>query len=253
MELSQLFMQLLSKGESAVSALEACNKELCKKMNGIYEPEDCIPYFFYTNEKREILRPNEAYDELVEFWQVYREFDADISEDIKKELWILEMLYETDNYRASCENKKRKEKLSKRQRKIIEKLCSVIKEVYGRKYLVLLDTDQDAYRVWEKIRLDRYGQEGNFFEDAHVENELMKLMDKGGLAVLVVGHGGLTPKRLYGVELHGGGFKRLKEAELEKLRSLVTAENKRASLDGNLRGCPEAFVEQSALLKHENK
>lgn len=88
MELSQLFMQLLSKGESAVSALEACNKELCKKMNGIYEPEDCIPYFFYTNEKGEILRPNEAYDELVEFWQVYREFDADISEDIKKELWI---------------------------------------------------------------------------------------------------------------------------------------------------------------------
>lgn len=164
----------------------------------------------------------------------------------------LEMLYETDNYRASCENKKRKEKLSKRQRKIIEKLCSVIKEVYGKKYLVLLDTDQGAYRVWEKIRLDRYGQEGNFFEDAHVENELMKLMDKGGLAVLVVGHGGLTPKRLYGVELHGGGFKRLKEAELEKLRSLVTAENKRASLDGNLRGCPEAFVEQSALLKHEN-
>jgi len=49
MYLSELFLQSLNGSydtNTALIALEICNKELCGRMNGVEEEAECIRYFF---------------------------------------------------------------------------------------------------------------------------------------------------------------------------------------------------------------
>lgn len=78
MYLSELFLQSLNGSydtNTALIALEICNKELCGRMNGVEEEAECIRYFFCTDENGEIIEPNARYQELMDFWDVYRGFD----------------------------------------------------------------------------------------------------------------------------------------------------------------------------------
>lgn len=64
MYLSELFLQVLeekSDANAAQKALEVCNKEFCRQMNGVVDEKDCITYFFYTDENNDIIKPNDRY------------------------------------------------------------------------------------------------------------------------------------------------------------------------------------------------
>lgn len=54
MYLSEIFIREYSKSGSALDALMKCNGELCKRMNAIQEPEDCMKYFFYLITSRNL-------------------------------------------------------------------------------------------------------------------------------------------------------------------------------------------------------
>ena len=51
MYLSELFLQSLDGNydtNTALIALEICNKELCRRMDGVIDEIDCIRYFFLS-------------------------------------------------------------------------------------------------------------------------------------------------------------------------------------------------------------
>lgn len=70
MYLSELFLRTLEREHSSTAvqtALITCNRELCRRMGGIFDEGDCIRYFFYTDQNDEIRKPNENYQELIDF------------------------------------------------------------------------------------------------------------------------------------------------------------------------------------------
>ena len=95
MYLSELFLQSLDGNydtNTALIALEICNKELCRRMDGVIDEIDCIRYFFCTDENGEIIEPNVRYQELMDFWDVSRDFYYEIPYEIKKNMWIIQMI-----------------------------------------------------------------------------------------------------------------------------------------------------------------
>ncbi len=234
MYLSELFLQSLNGSydtNTALMALEICNKELCERMNGVEEETECIRYFFRTDESGEIIEPNAKYQELMDFWDVYRGFDDEIPYEIKKSMWILQMIYEADSQRIYWEKERRKRELSQEQLDGLNLLCGEFEEKIGKKELVILLQEGTRLRVWERMELKGFDGEGPIPERDFAENELMKLFQSGGVAVLIVGRKGLTPQRFYGYSLSSSGCEKLGKKEMDGLQNKVLEEK-----------CPMAVV-----------
>lgn len=234
MYLSELFLQSLDGNydtNTALIALEICNKELCRRMDGVIDETDCIRYFFCTDENGEIIEPNVRYQELMDFWDVYRDFDDEIPYEIKQNMWILQMIYEADSHRVFWEKERRKRELSQEQLNSLNLICREVEEKIGKKELVILLQERTGLQVWERIELKGFDGEGPVPERDFVENELMKLFQSGGIAVLVVGRKGLTPQRLYGYSLSSSGCEKLGKKEMDSLQNKILKEE-----------CPMAVV-----------
>lgn len=240
MTLTHLFNS--RKRESIIVALLQCNQELLYRMNGIRDSESCIQYFFDSS-RDGIVRPNRRYRELMAFWEVYKKFDCEVPMHQKKELWILQMIYEMDCVRVLHQNEKLKGLISEQQLNNLNTIVYEIDKWIAKKYLVLLSKRNDEYKVWKKFTLDRFDVEQSYAERAHVENELIKLFYKGGIAILVVGRIGLTPRRLYGFFMFGEIFERLDEKQTNFWRASVLNEKWLDKCSDDLKGCCEALAD----------
>ena len=110
-------------------------------------------------------------------------------------------------------------------------ICREFEEKIGKKELVILLQERTGLQVWERIELKGFDGEGPVPERDFVENELMKLFQSGGIAVLVVGRKGLTPQRLYGYSLSSSGCEKLGKKEMDSLQNKILKEE-----------CPMAVV-----------
>lgn len=179
----------------------------------------------------EIIEPNARYQELMDFGDVYRGFDNEISYEIKRNMWILQMIYEVDRHRVYWEKERRKLQMSQEQLDCLNMICREFEQKIGKKELVILLQEGTRLRVWERMELKGFDGEGLVPERDFAENELMKLIQSGGVAVLIVGRNGLTPQRFYGYSLSSSGCEKLGKKEMDGLQNKVLEEK-----------CPMAVV-----------
>lgn len=156
MYLAELFLKTLDgkyDPVTAQAALETCNRELCERMDGIVDEIDCLHYFFNTDANDEIISPNDRYQELIDFWDVYRGFDEEISEEVQKNMWILQMVYEADCNRVLWEKKERMKRMSPEQICSLNMLCKEFEDKIGKKELVILRRERNGFQIWKKMEL----------------------------------------------------------------------------------------------------
>lgn len=249
MYLSELFLKTLN-GENtlkaAQKALEACNIELCRRMDGIVDELDCLRYFFNMDQNDEILSPSDRYQELIDFWDVYQEFDNFIPSEVKNRMWLLQMVFETDCSRITWEKEKRKAQLNPEQLQSFDVLCKEFEAIIGKKELVILKRGKTEFKVWEKFELQGFDGEGIIPERDFAENKLLKLFESEGIVVLIVGRIGLTPQRFYGYHISDRGCSALEQKEIGVLSPKLMEENLMAERRGKMRGNPRAYVERNA-------
>lgn len=92
--LSELFLDNLNEDFSryaVLRALEKCNDEILKRM-GTYPYSGGSAYCFFNRIKQKRNLSKQIMQELVDFWDVYGEFDHMLRPDIKRNYLILQML-----------------------------------------------------------------------------------------------------------------------------------------------------------------
>lgn len=252
MHLAELFLETL-EGEKASmtvqTALETCNRELCRRIKGIFDEGDCIRYFFDTNQNDEIIRPNERYQELIDFWDVYWEFDNEVCAEVKNKMWILQMIYESDCNRIMWETDQWRKEMSSKQIESLNMLCREFEAKIGKKHLVLLKQGRKNLKVWAKFELHGFDGEKYLSERNFAENELIKMFQSGGSAILIVGRIGLTPRRYYGYHLFTDCYEKMGSEEVESLKPKLEEKNIMADYRGQIRGNEKAFVEKAFMDK----
>ena len=241
MKLQKLFVQEYGKNGTAAALLK-CDSELRRRMAGICGWEDCTQYFFHINDGG-ILAPNERYEELMDFWEVYRQFDHEIRKEVKSQLWIMQMLYESDMKKTFWENRKKKAGLSERQKENLAFLIHEIERPISKKSLAILKKSGEQFQVCKKIDVENLDPTISTEERAFVENELMGLFHDGGIAGMVVGRLGLTPRRFYAYAVKGDACRKCSKRKVERLKGLIAGDNKEAEWRGRLAGFQDAYVE----------
>lgn len=92
--LSELFLEKLNgdfSRKAVLRALEKCNDEILQRMGTYRCARELIDYFIYgEKQKRKISK--QIKQELVDFWDVYSEFDDMLKPSIKKNYLILQMI-----------------------------------------------------------------------------------------------------------------------------------------------------------------
>lgn len=252
MHLAELFQETLEEEKTSMAvqtALETCNRELCRRMEGIYDEEDCIRYFFDTDQNDKIRQPNEKYQELIDFWDTYWKYDHEVCDEVKNRMWILQMIHEADCNRILWEVDLRRKEMTPVQIASFEKLCRELEDKVGKKNLVLLRQEKECFKVWVKFELHGFDGEKYLPERDFAENELIKMFQADGIAILIVGRIGLTPRRFYGYHLFGDGYEKMRNEEVEILKSKLAEENIMAEYRGRIRGNAKAFVEREFIDK----
>lgn len=91
--LSELFLENLDgdfSRKAVLRALEKCNDEILQRMNAYHYAREIIDYFYEENQKLKISK--QIKQELVDFWDVYSEFDNMLKPNIKKNYLILQII-----------------------------------------------------------------------------------------------------------------------------------------------------------------
>ncbi len=92
--LSELFLENLNgdfSRQAVLRALEKCNDEIRKRM-GAYPCAIGLIGNFFNNEKQTRKLSRQMTQELVDFWDVYGEFDYMLRPGAKRNYLILQML-----------------------------------------------------------------------------------------------------------------------------------------------------------------
>ncbi len=253
MYLSELFLKSLNGNyntSTALIALEVCNKELRKQMIGIEDKMERIRYFFCTDKKGEIVEPNARYLELMDFWDVYQDFDKEIPYEIKQNMWILQMIYEADSRRVFWEKERRKQEMTQVQCNSLNMICREFEEKIGKKELVILLEERTGLQVWERIEMKGFNGKEPVPERDFAENELMKLFQSGGIAVLVVECEGVTPQQFYGYRVSNYGCEKLDQKEANRIQQKVLQEEfPLAQVRGRLKGNSGIYVENPYIIR----
>lgn len=92
MYLSELFLQKLEnemESDNVLNALEACNIQFCREMD--VKEGDGIPsdLLFSVDSQGNIARLNKKGQELLDFWDAYKEFDGKIPEEKKDKMSVV--------------------------------------------------------------------------------------------------------------------------------------------------------------------
>lgn len=93
MYLSELFLQHMGSDmtqKKAMIALEECNGQICREMDWKNGQEISASLFLCRNKEGEITGVNKKGQEILDFWDVYKEFDDAVPEEIKDKMLLLE-------------------------------------------------------------------------------------------------------------------------------------------------------------------
>ena len=92
--LSELFLENLNgdfSRRAVLRALEKCNDEVLKRMRTYLGVRELVCCFYYKG--KQTKKPSEQItQELVDFWDVYGEFDHMLKPGVKRKYLILQML-----------------------------------------------------------------------------------------------------------------------------------------------------------------
>lgn len=92
MYLSELFLQHMGSDmtqERAMMALEECNGQICREMDWKNGQEISAALFLCRDKKGEIVGLNKKGQEILDFWDAYREFDDAVPKEIKEKNMLL--------------------------------------------------------------------------------------------------------------------------------------------------------------------
>ena len=194
-----------------------------------FRKEETIGCFF--DEQNE---PTGIFFELMDFEKVVREYIGVLNKREKAKYPILNMVYEIDGHYHRLQYHNLVEKLGVAFEDKVEKLCSNIEEIHNNKVIKILDFDM---KVKFEISLQEFEKFIGGFEYMFVKYHLAKTMTDGGIAVVVAGSEGLTPRRLHGYVLRDKEWKRCLPNMLEAHREMLLQPDKEAWERGMLRGC----------------
>lgn len=92
--LSELFLENLNgdfSRQTVIRALEKCNDEMLKRI-GAYPCAKNLIIYLFNRGKQTWKLPKQITQELVDFWDVYGEFDTMLRPNVKRNYLILQML-----------------------------------------------------------------------------------------------------------------------------------------------------------------
>lgn len=208
--------------------LHFVRQNLCERLQE-YGPEEEVDYFFSKENE-----PNQNFYELMEFWEIAKDSVPILNQrDKRKYASIFELIYEMDGHYHYFQYEKLIAHMGEQIEKNMEELCLQIEEIYNNKFIKFLDLEMTERC---QISLRRFEKNIGEFEYTFTKLWLANTMIHGGIAVVVAGSEGLTPKRLHGYKLQGDGWKVYPTQKLELYREMLLADNPDVSRFGELRG-----------------
>ncbi len=224
MYLPELFHKKIEEGASPVRALSACDEELKKRLGGRFDTQSILDHFFRGKNGE----CEERIEELMDFWNVYREYDAQVSGREKEErgILILNCIYEVDGIRHCDRCQQLILDWSGAQKERLDALCNLLEEghIHHSKYISFLEERRGSWKEISRIPLKEYLRIPATFCYYAVRHQLTEAMEAGGLAVIVAGSPGLTPRRLFGIMLGERNYRLCQTEELEPVREQVLAD-----------------------------
>jgi len=196
---------------------------------GNLRKEDVVDHFFDEQQ-----RPLDIFFELMGFWEIIKNRIRVLNQREKKQFPILSIIHEIDGSYHWFKYYNLAEKLGVAFEDKVEKLCSNIEEIFNNKVIKILDFDM---KVKFEISLQEFEKFIGGFEYMFVKYHLAKTMIDGGIAVVVAGSEGLTPRRLHGYVLRDKEWERCPPNILEAHREMLLQPEKEARERGMLRGC----------------
>lgn len=225
MYLSKLFLEVLDgcyTKEAVKKALAGCSREMLRRM-GSFEDETRLETVFFTSDDGKDT--TEAFEEIMDFWDVYSEFDEYLLPEERKEFPILQTVYEAVSMYHSIRNQKLLKLMGNEARVRLKKLCRKIEEIYNAKTIKFFVKEKSWLRLCCELSLEGFEEALFNYEYASVQNHLIDTMEAGGVAVVIAGSKGLTPQRLYGFVLNKKNWAECPSALLEMFRKEILAEN----------------------------
>lgn len=92
MYLSELFLQHMGSDmtqEKAIMALEKCNEQICREMDWKDGQEIFSSMFLCMDKDGEVTGLNKKGQEILDFWDVYKEFDCAVPKKTKEKMLLL--------------------------------------------------------------------------------------------------------------------------------------------------------------------
>lgn len=108
MYLSELFLQHMGSDmtyEKAIVALKQCNEQICREMDWKDGQEISSSIFLCKDKKGEVSGLNKKGQEIMDFWDVYKEFDNAVQKETKEKIPLLEavaLIKEEVEKRRTC-------------------------------------------------------------------------------------------------------------------------------------------------------
>lgn len=93
MYLSELFLQHIGENptpDKVRTALEKCNQQICTEMAPARGQEISTALLFTKDKDGNITGLNKKGQEILDFWDVYKEFDSQIPKETRNQLALLQ-------------------------------------------------------------------------------------------------------------------------------------------------------------------
>ncbi len=221
MGLAELFLAQLEKTGSVLEALTCCDRELKERLQNQTESE-AVTFYYFGPKNPDAHR---HFQELMEFWKVYRRYRHQVSEKEKeqRDLFILECVYEVDGISHIEQCRRILGEWGREERKNAQQLSNRIGRIFNSKYICFFQMDEEDYQEQYRISLGEFGTKPNTFGYFAVLEKLLEYMEEEGTAVVVSGSKGLTPRRLEGYRLSGRNYRLCSEEETAVFRERALA------------------------------
>lgn len=233
MQLSEIFLETLGNDYSVESirrALDKCEEAIGGSSNPTEEPV-LGPGFF--EEDRSVT---DKFYQLMDFWDVYKEFEDLLSQEENRGRWILRLVYELDGMHQCVQNENRRGQMSEEELMHLDALCKSIEKIYRAKELKFLVKQKGEWTIIYETNLDEFEEYIITFDYRAIQNRIMDLMERGGMLVVIAGSKGLTPQRRYGYLVEKGTWAMCPEEVVESVKDIAMADYPLARARGSLRG-----------------
>ena len=178
----------------------------------------------------------EKYYQLMDFWDVYKEFKDMLTKEERENRWLLQLVYEIDGMYQCIQNERRKRSMSSDELKYLHRLCKNIEGIYHSKDIKFLVKKKRGWCTLYEMPLDEFEERAVSFNYKAIENKIIEMLQKGGIIVVIAGAAGLTPQRLHSYLLGQRRWTVCPDYLVDSIKETALIDNKMARIRGSLRG-----------------